>query len=228
MSADIDKIKEILLLKSSTKQLVYRNSKQAFDVFKSEVKLIVESIYPQVNVIDKNIEISVLEKTPFEFHLKFSGDTLVFMMHTNVFDFDKEHPLKKTKYLHKNNLRAFCGMIQVYNFLSDTIKYNREADAGFMVARFYINFENHFYLEGEKPISYLYNDFENQVFDNIAAKKIILESITFALNFDLVAPSFNDMQMITLEQKNQMSYSSGIPTSKTLGFSVPNENIDNY
>jgi hypothetical protein len=55
MSADIDKIKEILLLKSSTKQLVYRNSKQAFDVFKSEVKLIVESIYPQVNVIDKNI-----------------------------------------------------------------------------------------------------------------------------------------------------------------------------
>jgi len=31
-----------------------------------------------------------------------------------------------------------------------------------------------------------------------------------------------------LEQKNQMSYSSGIPTSKTLGFSVPNENIDNY
>jgi hypothetical protein len=60
------------------------------------------------------------------------------------------------------------------------------------------------------------------------AKKIILESISFALNFDLVAPSFNDMQMITLEQKNQMSYSSGIPTSKTLGFSVPNENIDNY
>ncbi len=99
MAADIDKIKEILLLKSSTKQLVYRNSKQAFDVFKSEVKLIVDSIYPQVNVIDKNIEISVLEKTPFEFHLKFSGDTLVFMMHTNVFDFDKEHPLKKNKIL---------------------------------------------------------------------------------------------------------------------------------
>lgn len=46
MAADIDKIKEILLLKSSTKQLVYRNSKQAFDVFKSEVKLIVDSIYP--------------------------------------------------------------------------------------------------------------------------------------------------------------------------------------
>lgn len=228
MPASIDLIKEILLLKSSAKQLVYRNCKQAFEVFKTEVKLIVNSISAEITEKDKNVEVAFIEKTPFEFHLKFSGDTLVFMMHTNVFDFDKEHPLKKTKYLHKNSLRAFCGMIQVYNFLSDTIKYNREADAGFMVARFYINFENHFYLEGEKPISYLYNDFENQVFDNNAAKKIVLESITFALNFDLVAPSFNDMQMITLEQKNQMSYSSGIPTSKTLGFSVPNENIDNY
>ncbi|MBJ7428014.1 MAG: hypothetical protein JHD28_03525, partial [Bacteroidia bacterium] len=52
--------------------------------------------------------------------------------------------------------------------------------------------------------------------------QIIIESINFALSFDLVAPEFDSMQFITLEQKNLMSFSSGMPTNKTLGFTNPN------
>lgn len=227
MNNELEKIKEILLLKSSTKQLAYRNTKKAFEIFKASVQSIVAELAPPVTEADKNIEVSFIEKTPFEFHLKFSGDTLVFMMHTNVFDFNNDHIIQKTKYVHKNKLREFCGLIQVYNFLSDSIKYNREADAGFLVGRFFINFENHFFLEGKKQLSYLYNDFEKQVFNSESAHKIIIESINFALNFDLMVPDFEAMQFISLEQKNVMSYSSGMPTNKTLGFSLHN-NPDSY
>lgn len=227
MNHELEKIKEILLLKSSTKQLAFRNTKDAFEVFKAKVKSIVTELAPQISQTDKHVEVSFIEKTPLEFHLKFSGDTLVFMMHTNVFDFDNEHLVQKTKYVHKNELRGFCGLIQIYNFLSDSLKYNREADSGFLVGRFFINFENHFYLEGKKNLSYLYNDFQNQVFNPESAHQIIIESINFALSFDLVAPEFDSIQFITLEQKNLMSFSSGMPTNKTLGFITPN-NPDTY
>jgi len=224
MGVEIENIKEILLLKSSIKQLSFRNTKTAFEIFKTEAKNIVAELAPQVAAVDKHVEVIFIEKTFFEFHIKFSGDTLVFMMHTNVFEIDNEHLVSRTNYVKKNKLRHFCGMVQVYNFLSDTIKYNREADAGFLVGRFFINFENHFFLEGKKQLSYLYNDFEKQVFSAETANKIIITSINFTLNFDLVVPKFDQIQFITLEQKNLMSFSSGIPTNKTLGFSKTNDN----
>ncbi len=227
MDIELEKIKDTLLLKSSTKQLAFRNTKDAFEIFKASVKAIVAELAPPIAEVDKHVEVSFIEKTPFEFHLKFSGDTLVFMMHTNVFDFNNEHFISKSKYVHQNKLREFCGLIQVYNFLSDSIKYNREADAGFLVGRFFINFENHFFLEGKKQLSFLFNDFEKQVFNAEFAHKIIVESINFALNFDLLVPNFDNMQFISLEQKNLMSYSSGMPTNKTLGFLV-HSNPDSY
>jgi hypothetical protein len=228
MDAEITKIKNLLLVKSSTKQLVFRNTKTAFDIFRSEAQFIINQLIPELKEFDKHVEVFVSDKTPFEFHVKFSGDTLVFMMHTNVFDFDENHLITKSKYTKKNKLLTYCGLIQVYNFLSDTIKYNREADAGFLVARFFINSENHFLLEGKKSLSYLLNDFENQIFDQASARKIILEAIAFAINFDLTIVEFDEMQFITLEQKNMMSHSSGMPTNKTLGFSPDNDININY
>lgn len=228
MNPEIIKIKDLLLVKSSTKQLVFRNTKTAFDCFKQEAQNIVNQLIPELSKVDKHVEVLFSDKSPFEFHIKFSGDTLVFMMHTNVFDFDENHLVSKSKYTKKNKLLTYCGLIQVYNFLSDTLKYNREADAGFLVARFFINSENHFILEGKKSLSYLLNDFENQIFDTSSAHKIILEAIAFAVNFDLTIIEFDDMQFITLEQKNMMSHSSGMPTNKTLGFSPNNDNNINY
>ena len=227
METEIEKIKNVLLLKASTKQLVYRNTKEALQIFKTEVSQIASKLSTEISKVDKYIEVSFVEKSPFEFHLKFSGDTLVFMMHTNVFDFHGEHPIAKSKYVKKNKLRRFCGLIQVYNFLSDSIKYNREADSGFLVGRFFINNENHFLLEGKNQLSHLFKDFDKQQFNSEVAQKIILEFVSFALNLDLFVPSFEEMQLISLEQKNMMSYSVGVPTNKALGFMIQS-NSDSY
>jgi hypothetical protein len=42
----------------------------------------------------------------------------------------------------------------------------------------------------------------------------------FCLNFDLIVPPVDAINFITVEQKNIMSHSSGMPTSKRLGFSM--------
>ena len=44
--------------------------------------------------------------------------------------------------------------------------------------------------------------------------------LRFCLNFDLVAPPVDAVSYITVEQKNIELYSSGLPTSKALGFQM--------
>ena len=39
----------------------------------------------------------------------------------------------------QNQLGTFCGIINIYNFLSDSFKYNRESDLGYLVGRIFIN-----------------------------------------------------------------------------------------
>ena len=46
-------------------------------------------------------------------------------------------------------MRSFCGVINIYNFLSQTLlKYNRLNDAGFLIASVFINKDYHFFVEG--------------------------------------------------------------------------------
>ena len=71
---------------------------------------------------EKGVEVEYSSKGKFEAQIKFSGDTLLFHMHSNIFDFPSVHPLYKTKYVKEDKSRAFCGVINVYNFLSDSLK----------------------------------------------------------------------------------------------------------
>lgn len=57
-------------------------------------------------------------------------------------------------------------------------------------------------------------------------RTIIEESMLFCLNFDLIVPPVDAINFITVEQKNIMSHSSGMPTSKRLGFSMQKDDIN--
>ncbi|MCG9880342.1 MAG: hypothetical protein MH472_07060, partial [Bacteroidia bacterium] len=185
---------------------------------KEVLKHVAEQLNSQVQPIDNSVEVKYYEKSEFEVHLKFSGDTLIFMMHTNIFDFDQQHYIHNSPYVKEDPMREFCGMIQIYNFLADSIKYNREGDVGYLVGRLFINKDLHFFIEGKRPLAYLFGDFGANKIEKGALEQIIVGAINYCLNFDLIAPPIENMSFITLEQKNLMSYSSGMPTGKLLGF----------
>lgn len=65
-------------------------------------------------------------------------------MHTNVFCFPPEHAVGKSSYVLETPTRGYCGMIQAYNFLSDSLKYQRLSDIGYLLARLFINAEGNF------------------------------------------------------------------------------------
>jgi len=211
-------IKDLLLLKSSAKQKAFRSTKEVFDLFKVSAKKIANELYQEISEKDSHVEVKYFEKSEYEMHLKFSGDTLVLMMHTNIFEFEPNHYIHQSAYVREDKMRGYCGMIQVYNFLADSIKYNREGDLGYLVGRIFVNKENHLMVDGKRPLSLRYSEIgANESSEKITAD-ILTESILYCINFDLIIPPFEAMSYITLEQKNMMSFSSGMPTGKMLGF----------
>jgi hypothetical protein len=88
-------ILRILKEKSSVKQDVYANTVQAFKTMKATAKALAAEYKKEAAEIDKRVIIEYKEKGEFEFELRVAGDLLIFAMHTNVFEFDKSHPIWK-------------------------------------------------------------------------------------------------------------------------------------
>ncbi len=216
-----EKIVSLLKEKACTKQKIYRITKNIFanfqDVLQEKAKILNNEVQ------DKDVEVSYKESGDFDAKLKFSGDTLLFHMHSNIFDFDSSHQIHKTSYVKEDKMRSFCGVINIYNFLSDSLKYNRLNDAGFLIARIFINKDNHFFVEGDKQLGFLFNDFVNQQIDEVKICKIIDTAMIYALNFDLQTPNFNDVKVVSLHQILDINNNHKITTSKRLGFKFSSE-----
>ena len=216
-----ENILNLLKEKAGTKQKVYRITKQVF----AEIQevLINKASSLDAKVSDEHFNISYQESGDFDAKLKFSGDTLLFHMHTNIFDFDPSHQIQNTSYVKEDKMRAFCGIINIYNFLSDSLKYNRLNDSGFLIARIFINKDRHFFVEGEEQLGFLFNDFVTQQINREHIDNIVNSAMDYSLNFDLQTPNFNDVKLISVHQILDINNNHKIKTSKRLGFQFSNE-----
>jgi hypothetical protein len=210
------KILDLLKEKACAKQKVYRITKEVFANIQNLLKE--KSVRLNNEISDNDVEVLYEESGDFDAKIKFSGDTLLFHMHSNVFDFEPSHQIHKTAYVNEDKMRSFCGVINIYNFLSDSLKYNRLNDAGFLIARIFINKDMHFFVEGDKQLGFLFNDFVNQQMNNDQIDKVINSAMVYSLNFDLQAPNFNDVKVVSVHQILDINNNHKIKTSKRLGF----------
>ena len=150
--------------------------------------------------------------------LHFGGVILLFMMHTNIFEFSREHEVMKTPYIRENKSRSYCGVINIYNFLADSFKYNRVNDLGYLIGRVFINKELHYFIEGKREIGFLYQNFATSVIDETSIRAIIESSIGYTLNFDLLTPPFDAVKEVTVFDMQTTSDYMKLRTGKRLGF----------
>lgn len=221
-----NRYKEILKqleCKASLKQAIYRTTSEVFLDTKIILSKITEKLKADFGVKDPSIEIAYKENNQFEVQLKFAGDMLVLSMHSNIFNFDAAHSIHDTEYVKNDPTRSFCGVIYVHNFLADSIKYNRLADLGYLIARISINKEKHFMVEGEGQLGFLYEDFSKDVISGATLTNIIEQAILYCLDDDLLLQPFAQVRAITLDQKNSMLANSGYPTGKRLGYQLKAE-----
>ncbi len=213
-----DKIIGLLREKIALKQEVSDLIHEVFDDLKDLLKEMLADLQVEMAKLKKVIPMSYQEKGDFEVVLTIADDTLVFLMHTNVFTFDKSHEIWKTSYIEKSPLCVFCGKIYIYNFLSDSFKYNRTNDVGYLIGRIFINRQKHFFVEGKKQLSFLFNDFQHDILEKKRLREVLEASILYALDFDPYTPPYNQQTPISVQAVLETSLLTKIATGKRLGF----------
>ena len=220
--------KEIILRllkeKSVLKQDVYHQTIAIFKELKSVVQELTKELEQDAKQIDRRLVIEFADKSEFEFELRVAGDVLIFHMHTNVFEFDKTHPLWRSSYVRDNPSNSFCGQISIYNFLNDSFKFNRLNDVGYLIGRVFINSEKHYFVDGKRQLGFLYNDFVNNLIDKAALRRITESLIIYALDFDLYTPPFDAVKEVSVMQLMETSISNNVKTAKRLGFKFQSDN----
>lgn len=221
---EFDEIVGVIQNKASLKQEIYRNTVEAFDLFKSCGESLIQNLEKKMPLFDKEVKLEYQAKGDFEFQLKIGGDILLFYMHTNVFDFDKSHPIKQSAYVKVDPSRSYCGLINIYNFLSDSFKYNRYDDSGYLIGRAFVNKERHFFMEGERELNFVYNNFVNDTINKDYVHKIIQKALLYSMDFDLFTPPFRHVKEISVGQLLQDASGMRLKTAKRLGFRFSNDN----
>jgi hypothetical protein len=211
-------ILETLKEKSSVKQDVFYQTIAVFKMLKEVLAEFATEYSKDAQTIDKRLIIEYTDKGEFQAELKVAGDVLIFHMHTNVFDFDRSHQIWKTSYVNDDNGRSLCGMISIFNFLSDSFKYNRFNDLGYLIGRLFVNRELHYFVEGKRQLGFLYNDFVNNKLDKSALKSVVESAILYSLAFDLYSPPYDQVKTVSVAEILESNSTYQIKTGKRLGF----------
>ncbi len=222
---DQDLIINNLAIKANLKQVVYDNALETFNLLKEVLMEIEDGCNLKLKGIDKRVQLDYKDRGKFEAQLKVAGDLLIFSMHSNIFEFNREHGIWKTSYVQKDKTNSYCGIINIYNFLSDSFKYNRSDDLGYLIARLFVNKEKHYFVEGKRQLGFLYSNFGKEAIDKKALLKIIQTAILYAMEFDLLVPPYDHVKIASVAQMNRKIQSSILQTGKRLGFQFNSDDV---
>ena len=204
--------------KSAMKQDVYQRIIAVYADLKTALAEVAEDLDTAIQLKDKRVSVKYTDKGETAGELKVAGDVIIFHMHTNVFRLDQGHSLWRTSYLQEDELRCYFGVINMYNFLSDSFKYNRERDLGYLVARVVINKDGPFFVQSKRQLGFLYNDLATNNIDKERLKQVVLSVILYTLDFDLLTPPYDQVNQVTVSEMNELNANVQLSTGKRLGF----------
>ncbi len=218
-------IVSLLNTKAPAKQEVFDKTLEVFEMLKEILSEIESDYNAELKTKDERIKLEYKDRGEFVAQLKVAGDVLVFNMHTNTFEFDRDHEIWKQPYSKKDVSNTFCGIIYVYNYLHDSFRYHRHEDIGYLVTRLFVNREGHFFVEGKRQKGMGVNHFGVKELNKESLRSIIEVSVFYSLSFDLLVPPYDDMMMVTLMQVESEIMHSRLKTGKRLGFKYNSDDV---
>ena len=219
-------ILDTIIRKSTLKQRVFDNTFGAFNSLKETLLEMASEMDDELDgKLDRRVRLEYRDRGKFEAQLQVADDILIFSMHSNVFEFNREHIIWQNSYVRDNKANSYCGMINIYNFLSDSFKFNRNADEGYLIGRIFINREKCYFVEGKQQTSMRPMQFGKAEIDSEALVRILESAIYYALNFDLLLPSYDDNKRVTVDQFNTKLDNSKFVTGKRLGYDFDVDDI---
>jgi hypothetical protein len=211
--------------KSLLKQKVYDNTFQSFSTVKEVLKTLSKDINSNLAGTDSRIKLEYTDRSNFDAQIKVAGDVLLFSMHSNIFQFDRDHPVWKTTYVQKNRFNAYSGIINIYNFLADSFRYSRLDDLGYLIARIFINHEKQYFVEGKRQMGMLFTNYGTEEINKQSIQLIITTAVNYALEFDLLVPPYDTVKIATVGQAEAKIQHSRVITGKRLGFQFNSDDV---
>ena len=218
----LNQIFEGLKQKSTAKQAIYRNTQAAFDCLRLVSQELVVELSRKLTPLDSSVVIEYRSINDMEFHIRFSGDLLVFVMHSNIVTFPDDYGPMSSKYVEVDFRRRFFGHIMAYNFMADSIKYQRLNDPGYLVGRLLVNIDNHYFLEGVQQLELPDNDMSDNRITPETMRLFVESAMIAAVNNDLIAPPLPEIQKISVKQKLE---NQQVSRGSKVGFSFSNEQV---
>ncbi len=212
-------ILQTIVRKTTLKQRVFDRTFAAFNLLKETLLEMASELDDALDgKLDRRVRLEYRDRGKFEAQLQVGSEMLIFQMHTDVFIFDPAHPVRQNPYVCAEPERAHCGVVNIYNFLSDSFKFNRNADEGYLIGRLFINGEERYFVEGKQQTSLPAERFGEREIDREALVTILEEAIAFALSFDPYMPPCTENRRVTVDQFNTKMDNSKFVTGKRLGY----------
>lgn len=219
-----ESLKDLVFKKSELKQSVFRSTKDTFELFRTTTRELIQQFRERCVAEGKTVAFEFTDRGDFEFEVKFAGDILLFMMHTNVFEFSRDHQVMKSPYIREDTTRSYCGVIHIYNFLADSFAYQRDNDLGYMIGRVFVNREKHYFIEGKRELGMLYTNFNTSVVTPETVLGIVESAIEYTTNFDLLTPPYDEVKLVSVGEMRTNFDKKSLVTGKRLGFRFQADN----
>lgn len=210
-----EKILATVIEKSTLKQRVFDNTFATFNSLKDTLLEMASEMDDALEgKLDKRVRLEYRDRGKYEAQLQIANDLLIFKMNTDVYEFDSNHIIWQNAYVQEDKANSYCGVINIYNFLSDSFKFSRSDDEGYLIGRIFINRERKFFVEGKRQTLVRPMAFGKADIDREALVTILETAINYALNFDLLVPPYEECKRVTVDQFNTKMDNSKFVTGK--------------
>ena len=73
----------------------------------------------------------------------------------------------------------------------------------------FVNNEKHYFIEGERELGMLYNNFNTSLITNESVQSIVESTIEYTTNFDLLTPPYDEVKVVSVgEMRNNFDKKS--------------------
>jgi len=205
----LERIRTMLEYKSTAKQITYKKLLTAFDILAKESKRIITELKKKVKPGDSDVTLDFRKINAHEFQMKAAADMVIFVLHTNIVTFDDAHEIMKDPYIRAAELNRYFGQIMIYNFMSDSLEFNRLNDPGYLLARLLINHEGRYIIEGEGKLGVVFSHISDSPITEADLIILVKLALTLAIENDLTALPYPQVKFITLNQKLEKTQELG-------------------
>ena len=209
---------KLVFEKNDLKHEVYNSTRDAFELFRNTSHKIIDLFNEQKQATGRTTPLSFTDRGDFEYEISFASDVLIFLMHSNVFEFSRDNQVMKSNYIREDTKRSYCGVIHIYNFLADSFTYQRDNDLGYLIGRVFVNRENHYFIEGKRELGMLFNNFGTSVITPESVQQIVESAIEYTTNFDLLTPPYDEVKVVSVGEMRTNFDKKSMVTAKRLGF----------